>query len=199
MFKALLSLTQASACETAEDRAGTPRPKFNAALRAPLVWLPAPISAAFLGAKSLLEKIWLEHFSTVFARLRLYAARVNSTQQPFFPCLLFFGCEIGAHWGSVMCLLFARSPLAVARRIMSVVISALQRESFRSRSHIIVKVIERLEPSLANGNAARSVPSIHWVTGVGASVAHLPPNAIKRMTREPAALFVFHEALYHVS
>lgn len=200
MFK-LLPLAHASAYETAENRDGAPGPKCNVALSALLIGLSAALSTALFGAKSLLaiSPGPLKHFPAMFARLQLHAARVDSATHTFFPHLLFLGGKIGAHWGAILRLLCARGPLAVARRITTVVVSALQREPVRARRHIIVKVIEGLEPPFANGNAARSVPPIHRVIRIGASAAHLPPNAVEGMTREPAAFFVFHGALYHVS
>lgn len=195
----LLSLAQTSACATAEDRARSLWSKCNAALLAPLVWLSQTLAAAFAGAKTLRTGERLKHYAAMFARVQLHAPWVNPSTHTLFPRLPFLGGKIGAHWGAVLRLLCTSSPFAVARRIRSVVISTFQREALRSRGHIIVKVIERLAPSSANANSARSVPPIHRMGGIGAPSAHLPPNAVEGMEREPAALFVCHGALYHVS
>lgn len=195
----MFTLAKTSTCEPAKYGARSRRPECNAAVQALFVGLPAAIAATFFGAISLAPGDWPEHCAALFAWLKFDAAGVNSAAHPFLPRPFFFGGKVGAHRGAVLRLLCARSPLTIARAIIAVVVSTFQREALRARIHIIVKVVERLKPSRANLNASRSVPPIHRMGGIGASAAHLPPYAVKGVTRESAAFFVFHGALYHVS
>ena len=91
-------------------------------------------------------------------------------------------CVIGA---LVSGLFFARRPVAVLRRVISIVVSALNLVIFGRRvTHVRKEVLKRLQPSVAYfdryfrvGSAA--VIGIGWIVLVGTSLNHSAPDMVR--------------------
>ena len=96
----------------------------------------------------------------------------------------------GAPCESVLCagslplvsgLLCAGRPLAILRRVGSVVVDPLQGKPFGALPHVVPESGEVLAPTIAHRDAARPVPLVGMVVRVVAAVAHLHPCLVERM------------------
>lgn len=85
---------------------------------------------------------------------------------------------------AVVGLRFPRSPFAVAGLVIAVVVKALNRHSFRTRPHVGVEVLERVTPTIANGDSTRPVTKIGVAVLV---VASLKQRAIDAILGRPCA------------
>jgi hypothetical protein len=86
---------------------------------------------------------------------------------------------------SVLFLLFARGPSAIFRAVIAVIVNALNRHAFRSRSHIGQERIEGLLPTFADGNAATAISVIVGKGRIAASVSHCLPRFVLGRVRSP--------------
>lgn len=90
------------------------------------------------------------------------------------PVLVFEGA-------TVVHLLRARSPLAVPRFVVSVVVDAFYRKFRRwLRSHVGQEVLEAFQPTVANGNPAPPVRFKAFFFGIVATSSNVHPAAVFR-------------------
>src|SRR5258708_6587205 len=80
----------------------------------------------------------------------------------------------------VLGLLVRGGPSAVARFIIPVHFSAVQRSAFRSRTHVRIKCSEGVEPAFAYANTPASISRVIFSPWVGAALNHVPPRSILR-------------------
>lgn len=73
---------------------------------------------------------------------------------------------------------FRGCPDAVARLVVAVVINPLQGHAFRSLTHVSEEVLERVPPSLADGDAPAAVPMISSGIRVEAPLFHGAPDVV---------------------
>ena len=84
---------------------------------------------------------------------------------------------------SVIRLLFTGSPFAVVRRIVTVVIDALDGKPFRARPHVGVEIFKRLVPSVAYNYAAATIARVRLSFAVIAPFMHSAPDVMFRRMR----------------
>jgi hypothetical protein len=75
-------------------------------------------------------------------------------------------------------LLFRRSPIAVFRRIGTIVISSFKSHARRPVSHICQKVFERIQPTVTNEDFASTIASICRIILIKTSRFHASPRKI---------------------
>jgi hypothetical protein len=80
---------------------------------------------------------------------------------------------------AVSTLFFSRRPSAIRRRVITVIVDALQGQAFRALTHVAAEVLESFwtEPALANYDSALPVPPRHWMLEVETSL----PHCVKRL------------------
>jgi len=79
---------------------------------------------------------------------------------------------------SIVSLLFRCRPFAIAGFIVAVIVDAVNAKSFRSIAHVIVEVLERIKPPIANLNAPASVSRIILALSGNASLLHSKPDIV---------------------
>lgn len=103
---------------------------------------------------------------------------------------------------SVSVLRGARRPHAILRGIVSVVVLSFKRVSARPWSHVRDEVTESLpawrsdSPSVANRNAASTVPVIRLVLFVVAAFEHVPVHAVHRLVPHARSSVELDDPLY---
>lgn len=81
-------------------------------------------------------------------------------------------------------------PAAIARLVIAVRVNAIDRVVFRrSRPHVGVEVLEAVEPSLADRNAASPVASVVFATETAASVFDTGPRKVLARFRHAVSGF----------
>ena len=78
---------------------------------------------------------------------------------------------------SVIILLFRCSPVAVVRRVSSVIVFALNRIAWWTFAHI-TKKRSKCIPLFTNGNAALAIPFVCWCTRIIAPLTHINPYIV---------------------
>lgn len=96
-------------------------------------------------------------------------------------------------------LFFSCGPLAVVRRIWTVVVFALDGHSIRSRAHVLEECLKAFHPSLADSDAPTAVILKVLVFSVGASLSHSVPYVVKRFVVECHRPFCFCYSLCPVA
>jgi len=81
---------------------------------------------------------------------------------------------------------FPRSPYAIIRLVVAVIVRALDGHSWRAAPHVFKEVFENT-PSLANRNSTRSVIRVCLCIFVFASLMHSAPNIMSPRFRESVA------------
>ena len=90
----------------------------------------------------------------------------------------FYGYINGA--APIPLLLFSRSPSAVFRRIVTIVINSINSHAFRFRRHVCLKRGIIVKPAITNFDAPTSIISELPEVGVVAPTFHSLPNRVKR-------------------
>lgn len=85
---------------------------------------------------------------------------------------------------AVASLLLSGRPLAVFRRVIAIVIGALNREPVRARTHVFQEGIKR-GPALADLDASPSVATKVCGAAVAAPIAHALPDLVFAGVRSP--------------
>jgi hypothetical protein len=70
-------------------------------------------------------------------------------------------------------------PTAIAGFVMAIIVDAVQGSPGRTIAHVSQECLERLTPSLADGNAPAAIPEIGAMAGVGTSLNHPMPRAVR--------------------
>ena len=95
---------------------------------------------------------------------------------------------------SIAGLLFSRSPAAVLRSVVAVVVDAVQRQCRGPLAHVLEKIGECL-PSLANADPSFPVVSKFLAIRIEASSLHRSPDAVFRPVASPSRIAVDSGAL----
>ena len=80
---------------------------------------------------------------------------------------------------SIVSLLKSRSPFAVFRGIVSIIVDALKGESFWSVTHVAYKVCKIIKPPTTNCNPPSTVPMKQGVVRIGNSLLHSRPRDMR--------------------
>jgi hypothetical protein len=72
-----------------------------------------------------------------------------------------------------------RGPSAILRRVIAVVVDAIQRSACWALAHVQQEVLERVEPSVANADAPASVVSVLWARLQVAANLHARPRTVR--------------------
>jgi hypothetical protein len=79
---------------------------------------------------------------------------------------------------SIIRLNFTAGPTAVVGRVWSFIVDAVYRQPFRLISHVGVKVLERVNPAVADGNAPATVMPKIFVIWIQATLLHRSPDIV---------------------
>lgn len=79
-------------------------------------------------------------------------------------------------------LIFLRRPFAIAGFVIAIIVNSFNRKAFRSFSHILKECREAVRPSSTHSNAAPAVVGIRRMLGIAASLFHVEPYFINRMS-----------------
>lgn len=110
-----------------------------------------------------------------------------------------FSCREGSvaqsHWmvvSSVVSLFYGSRPAAIARFVVAVYVYAVNRVLGRwSRTHVGVEVLDRVFPSVANGDPTTAIIGVVLVSGVEAPMLHQVPYCVLRSESQSVLRDVF--------
>ena len=82
------------------------------------------------------------------------------------------------HRSTISALRLPCSPLAIARFIVAVIVYSVNRQSVWARSHIKIKILKTILPSVTYPYTTASVISVMLVLWIPASLSHAGPNIV---------------------
>jgi len=93
----------------------------------------------------------------------------------------------------VVCLLAQGGPAAVFRRVIAVIVNAIQRKTRQRISHICVERLKAIAPSITDGDASSTIVGKRVAAWIKAAVFHVQPRSVN--FREALSVCSVHDFL----
>jgi len=110
-----------------------------------------------------------------------------------------FGCQQGsiASPSGINSLLLACSPNAILWRIRTIIVLALETQTFRALAHVFKEVLKAIAPSLAHCDSSSPIVFVRNTFRIVAAAFHLVPSEIEERTGSAMSSDAFANKLRH--